>query len=86
MFLRRLGEDGVTDTQEVMDRLTVPRQEGIIKKEGNQIVYNYFDSLTYIFPIASKLNIIKLLLSWISYYYEYNVSFVVRVDVIISTK
>ncbi|XP_047350300.1 gamma-aminobutyric acid type B receptor subunit 2 isoform X5 [Vespa velutina] len=34
MFLRRLGEDGVADTQEVMDRLTVPRQEGIIKKEG----------------------------------------------------
>ncbi|KAL2735172.1 gamma-aminobutyric acid type B receptor subunit 2 isoform X1, partial [Vespula squamosa] len=33
MFLRRLGEDGVADTQEVMDRLTVPRQEGIIKKE-----------------------------------------------------
>ncbi|KAF7398742.1 hypothetical protein HZH66_006639 [Vespula vulgaris] len=63
MFLRRLGEDGVADTQEVMDRLTVPRQEGIIKKEGNQIGYNYLDSLMYIFPIASKLNIIRWLLS-----------------------
>ncbi|KAI4493569.1 hypothetical protein M0804_001745 [Polistes exclamans] len=34
MFLRKIGEDGVADTQEAMDRLTVPRQEGIIKKEG----------------------------------------------------
>ncbi|XP_043500376.1 gamma-aminobutyric acid type B receptor subunit 2 isoform X1 [Polistes fuscatus] len=33
MFLRKIGEDGVADTQEAMDRLTVPRQEGIIKKE-----------------------------------------------------
>ncbi|XP_046411411.1 gamma-aminobutyric acid type B receptor subunit 2 isoform X1 [Neodiprion fabricii] len=33
MFVRRLGNNGVPDTQEVMDRLTVPRPESIIKKE-----------------------------------------------------
>ncbi|KAG7202412.1 hypothetical protein KM043_018728 [Ampulex compressa] len=36
MFLRRL-DDGIADTQEAMNRLTVPRQEGMIKKEGPSI-------------------------------------------------
>ncbi|XP_015435948.1 PREDICTED: gamma-aminobutyric acid type B receptor subunit 2 [Dufourea novaeangliae] len=34
MFLRRLDDQGASNTQEAMDRLTVPRQEGTIKKEG----------------------------------------------------
>ncbi|XP_024936247.1 gamma-aminobutyric acid type B receptor subunit 2 isoform X2 [Cephus cinctus] len=34
MYLRRLESDSVADTQETMDRLAVPRQESIIKREG----------------------------------------------------
>ncbi|XP_076162250.1 gamma-aminobutyric acid type B receptor subunit 2 [Ptiloglossa arizonensis] len=35
MFMRRLDDDqAASNTQEAMDRLTVPRQEGTIKKEG----------------------------------------------------
>lgn len=34
MFLRRLADEIAANTQEAIDRLTVPRQEGTIKKEG----------------------------------------------------
>ncbi|XP_053996169.1 gamma-aminobutyric acid type B receptor subunit 2-like isoform X2 [Hylaeus anthracinus] len=34
MFVRRLDDQAALDTQEAMDRLTVPRQEATIKKEG----------------------------------------------------
>lgn len=44
MYLRRLGEDGIADTQAAMERLTVPRQESTIKKEGI-----FFLLVTYFF-------------------------------------
>lgn len=35
MFLRRLDDQTTSNTQEAMDRLTVPRQEAtVVKKEG----------------------------------------------------
>ncbi|XP_076681507.1 gamma-aminobutyric acid type B receptor subunit 2 isoform X2 [Andrena cerasifolii] len=37
MFLRRLDDQATLDTQDAMDRLTVPRHEGTIKKEGLSI-------------------------------------------------
>ncbi|XP_076644578.1 gamma-aminobutyric acid type B receptor subunit 2 [Halictus rubicundus] len=37
MFRRRLEDQCATNTQEAMDRLTVPRQEGTLKKEGMSV-------------------------------------------------
>lgn len=48
MFLRRIDDQTASNTQEAMDRLTVPRQEGTtVKKEGKQgtIVLLLFDIL-----------------------------------------
>lgn len=37
MFLRRLDDQTTSNTQEAMDRLTVPRQEAtVVKKEGKR--------------------------------------------------
>lgn len=37
MFLRRLDDQTTSNTQEAMDRLTVPRQEAtVMKKEGKR--------------------------------------------------
>lgn len=42
MFLRRLDDQTTSNTQEAMDRLTVPRQEAtMVKKEGKRRISFY---------------------------------------------
>lgn len=42
MFLRRLDDQTTSNTQEAMDRLTVPRQEAtVVKKEGKRRMISF---------------------------------------------
>lgn len=51
MFLRRLDDQTTSNTQEAMDRLTVPRQEAtMVKKEGR--IISFYKIVMQIFNIV----------------------------------
>lgn len=59
MYLSKLGDEGfLQDTKEAMDRLSVPRNETLIKKEGNLVFHFLFKHLTILFlwPSSTECN------------------------------
>ncbi|XP_031786895.1 gamma-aminobutyric acid type B receptor subunit 2 isoform X2 [Nasonia vitripennis] len=60
MYLRRLGDDGVADTQAAMDRLTVPRHETTIKREGPSVTTETTDISMSMCSLNSTTNVSQL--------------------------
>ncbi|XP_058796020.1 gamma-aminobutyric acid type B receptor subunit 2 isoform X2 [Phymastichus coffea] len=60
MYLRRLGDDGLADTQAAMDRLTVPRRETTIKREGPSITTETTDISMSMNSLSSAANVSQL--------------------------
>lgn len=69
MFLRRLDDQTTSNTQEAMDRLTVPRQEAtMVKKEGKRRIISFYKIVMQIFNIVFLIYIFTLLHSFILLY------------------
>ncbi|XP_014235920.1 uncharacterized protein LOC106658448 isoform X2 [Trichogramma pretiosum] len=60
MYLRRLGDDGVADTQAAMDRLAVPRHESSIKREGPSVTTETTDVSMSMCSLTSQANVSQL--------------------------
>ncbi|XP_011501119.1 PREDICTED: gamma-aminobutyric acid type B receptor subunit 2-like [Ceratosolen solmsi marchali] len=60
MYLRRLGDDSIVDTQTAMDKLSVPRHDVTIKREGPSVTTETTDVSMSMCSLNSTTNISQL--------------------------